>query len=91
MSFDPGKETTPISHEALLKLVPDRWPMSDEERALARRLVRCRFAVGSYAKRFARDMASRADKPGAELTFNQHEFLKRMEHLYRRQLAALGR
>ena len=70
-------------------LTPERSLMTEDERALARRLGRCRFAPATYEKRFVKDMASLADNPTTVLTHNQREYLKHVAKRYRRQLASI--
>ncbi len=64
--------------------------MTDEQRKLALRLRRCTFLPGSYEKRFVRAMAAAAkNKPELVLTEKQADFLAKVAHRYRRQLAGI--
>lgn len=68
-----------------------RWPATDGERSLLMALRGCRFAVGSYDKRFVRNVSAEAlnpEHPG--LTERQRAFLALLGHRYRRQLASRG-
>jgi len=63
--------------------------MTEREKIAARTLARCRFAVGSYDKRFARDMASIANnKPETELSEKQLAYLWKCVYRYRRQIGS---
>jgi hypothetical protein len=55
-------------------------------RQQARRLARCSFLPGSWDKRFARDLAARAEDPEATITEKQAAALARLTQRYRRQL-----
>ena len=61
--------------------------MTDEQVALIKRLSRCRFGVGTYDKRFVRDMSYQVEHDSAkELTTRQARYLTWLHWRYRRQL-----
>jgi hypothetical protein len=61
--------------------------VDEAERQAALRLGGCRFAPATFDKRFARDMAARAESdPSLELSDKQRENLWRLAHRFRRQL-----
>lgn len=62
--------------------------MTPEQRELIDKLKQCRFAVGSYDKRFVNDMSVKPDN--YQLTDKQASFLEKLAHRYRRQLAKGG-
>ena len=63
--------------------------MTDAERQMARDLHRCTFCPGIGTKRFAREMAARADQPDAKpLTEKQAKYLREAVIRYRRQIPA---
>lgn len=61
--------------------------MTPRQIELAKSLERVTFQVGSYNKRFCRDMAGLARlSPAVELTEKQAALLEQMYHRYRRQI-----
>jgi hypothetical protein len=61
--------------------------VTPEQKRMIEALSGCRFGVGSFDKRFVRDMAFvLAHKPETELTLRQEWFLRRTFWRYRRQL-----
>lgn len=61
--------------------------MTPAERSIAIALGRCSFPPGSWDKRFARDLASVAERsPEIAYTERQAAHLLRLAHKYRRQL-----
>jgi hypothetical protein len=58
---------------------------------MVNKLRSCRFAVGSGAKRFVRQLAFAVDAGrdlDATLTYKQKSWLKALRHQYRRQIGA---
>lgn len=64
--------------------------MDNADRALIAALARVHYHPGSFDKRFARDMAQRAQQPGATLSDRQRACLQRMRQHYRRQLRGIN-
>ena len=61
--------------------------MTEHEKAMAKALAGCTFVPGTGTKRFARDMALRAEhKPNSELTFGQATYLASAVVRFRRQI-----
>lgn len=67
--------------------VPMR-PMSAEEIALAWALGRCTFSVGSFDKRFARNLSGAAIVDPPIISEKQAALLRTMVTRYRRQIRA---
>jgi hypothetical protein len=63
--------------------VPTR-PATDEERRLMKHLIGCTFAVGSFDKRFVRDVSARIEATG-EITDKQGVLIYTLHYRYRRQ------
>jgi hypothetical protein len=63
-------------------------PMTDDEVRMARALGACRFAPATFDKRFARDIAARAEKPEPTITEAGAACLRAKVHRYRRQIPA---
>lgn len=64
-------------------------PMTAPERDLARRLGRCRFSPATFDKRFSRELAAKAEEPQATLSDNEREWMRYLEHRYRKQLSQM--
>lgn len=61
--------------------------MTEHEKAMARALAGCTFVPGTGTKRFARDMAWRADNaPDKDLTYGQQKYLASAVVRFRRQI-----
>lgn len=58
-----------------------------DERKMALALGGCTFSVGSFDKRFARDVSARAAAPLGKISERQAALLPRMVYRYRRQIA----
>jgi hypothetical protein len=63
-------------------------PMTPDEVRMARALGRCSFTPATFDKRFARDIAARAEKPEPTITEAGAACLRAKVHRYRRQIAA---
>lgn len=62
--------------------------MTADEVALATALGRCSFSVGSFDKRFARDISAAAAVQQPLITAKQADLLRRLVTRYRRQIRA---
>jgi len=61
--------------------------MTDDQRRMAFALAQCTFVPGVRTKRFARDMAARAEMADAQpLTEKQDKYLREAVYKFRRQI-----
>lgn len=66
------------------KELKTHYPITDEQQKMTKQLAMCRFLPGSFEKKFARDMAG-----ATTLTTGQAEYLQKLHHRYRKQIANL--
>lgn len=65
-----------------------RRPMSSEEREMAKHLGRCSFLPATPAKRFAGEIAGRAQLDEPEISESEAGYLRGLVYTFRRQIPA---